>query len=501
MHYILQIIVLQLVFLLVYELFLKQETFYRWNRLYLIITSLLAIALPKIQFSVLENVVPTNYIYILPTVNVGATTNNIVEAPSILNTFSSIEIIYVLGFVLTAILFFKKLYTLIVLLRKSKRIKYEQYTIVLLAEKRAAFSFLNYIFIHDVLFHNEKLQIIAHEQIHIKQKHSWDLLFFELQKIIFWFNPLVYIYQKRIAEIHEFLTDDLIIKQIDKRTYFNLLLNEVFSTENIAFTNQFYNYSLIKKRIIMATKNKSKKVRLVKYLLLIPVLTLTLIYTSCNKDSVSKNDTSENTENLITLIKIEKEKDLVTITTKNIKNMDEEGNVLTMSLDEYNSGNYADKYKNVVIAEKSETSYKQIKNTLKPPTPPTPPNPDAVYRQFSKDAPALFRDLSKAPIFPGCEQSDDLKACFIEKLHEFVRTNFNYPEAAKNQGISGRVYVSFVIDTNGNVTKLKMRGPNPILENEAKRIISLLPTITPGEVDGKPVAMAMALPIAFRLAE
>ena len=501
MHYILQIIVLQLVFLLVYELFLKQETFYRWNRLYLIITSLLAIALPKIQFSVLENVVPTNYIYILPTVNVGATTNNIVEAPSILNTFSSIEIIYVLGFVLTAILFFKKLYTLIVLLRKSKRIKYEQYTIVLLAEKRAAFSFLNYIFIHDVLFHNEKLQIIAHEQIHIKQKHSWDLLFFELQKIIFWFNPLVYIYQKRIAEIHEFLTDDLIIKQIDKRTYFNLLLNEVFSTENIAFTNQFYNYSLIKKRIIMATKNKSKKVRLAKYLLLIPVLTMTLIYTSCNKESVTTNDTVTARPNQITIIKIDKEKDLVTI--QSFESM-EEANILTMTVQEYDSGNYAERYKNVIITEQSKTGTVVLKNTTTlpiPPTPPTPPNPAAVYQEFTKGVPVPFKSLSKAPIFPGCEQSDDLKACFIEKLHEFVRTNFNYPEAAKSQGIEGRVYVSFVIDTNGNVTKLKMRGPNPILENEAKRIISLLPTITPGEVDGKPVAMAMALPIAFRLAE
>src|SRR5690606_1094069 len=127
-----------------------------------------------------------------------------------------------------------------------------------------------------------------HELVHINHRHSWDLVFFELLRIIFWFNPLIYIYQSRIAELHEFIADKHTVKT-NKKEHYQHLLEEVFKTENISFINQFFNHSLIKKRIVMLQKSKTKKVWQLKYLSLVPLLIGMLIYTSCEKESVTNN--------------------------------------------------------------------------------------------------------------------------------------------------------------------------------------------------------------------
>ena len=64
--------------------------------------------------------------------------------------------------------------------------------------------------------------------IHCKQKHTYDLLYFEFLKIVMWFNPLLYIYQKRIAAVHEYITDAEVVKFNPKEMYVNKLINDLF---------------------------------------------------------------------------------------------------------------------------------------------------------------------------------------------------------------------------------------------------------------------------------
>ena len=71
---------------------------------------------------------------------------------------------------------------------------------------------------------------------------------------------------------------------------------------------------------------------------------------------------------------------------------------------------------------------------------------------------------------------------------------------SQKKGIQGRVFVQFIIGTGGYVEQIRARGPDPILETEAKRIISLIPKLTPGRVDGKAVRVPFSVPITFRLA-
>jgi TonB family protein len=96
-------------------------------------------------------------------------------------------------------------------------------------------------------------------------------------------------------------------------------------------------------------------------------------------------------------------------------------------------------------------------------------------------------------------EQDSLK--LSEDLKKYIRSNLKYPEEAKKKGIQGSVYVSFTIDTTGNVIKAQIKGGgiNPLLENEALRVINTMPPLNPATLDGKPVQIKFIFPIKFSL--
>jgi len=113
-----------------------------------------------------------------------------------------------------------------------------------------------------------------------------------------------------------------------------------------------------------------------------------------------------------------------------------------------------------------------------------------------------FAVIESVPVFPGCEnvKKSDRRKCFQEKINAHVKEEFKYPQLALDMGIKGRVFVVFLIEKNGQIKKIKTRGPHKILEKEAQRIVSLLPKMTPGKQRGEPVAVNFALPINFTMA-
>lgn len=121
-----------------------------------------------------------------------------------------------------------------------------------------------------------------------------------------------------------------------------------------------------------------------------------------------------------------------------------------------------------------------------------------VEEEFS-DEPIPFHVIEDVPIFPGCEGASNKKACFQEKIQEHIRKNFRYPEVAQEMGIQGRVFVMFVIQKDGSIGDIQMRGPDKNLEGEAMRIIKKLPKMTPGKQRGRAVRVPFNIPIVFRL--
>lgn len=95
------------------------------------------------------------------------------------------------------------------------------------------------------------------------------------------------------------------------------------------------------------------------------------------------------------------------------------------------------------------------------------------------------------PSFPGGE----------EALRDFLQSNTRFPAAARKAGVDGVVYITFVIDENGNVTNAKCeRSPGEILTAEAMRVLAMMPKWSPGKQGGKRVSVIMTLPFNFRLA-
>ena len=126
---------------------------------------------------------------------------------------------------------------------------------------------------------------------------------------------------------------------------------------------------------------------------------------------------------------------------------------------------------------------------------------DVDVDELEEDISVPFAVVEKVPIWPGCtgKNNAELKKCFQDKMTEHVTKNFKYPEQAIDLSIRGKVYVMFVIDSKGNVSGIKTRGPDKILEKEASRIIGLMPKMEPGRQRGKPVNIPYSLPINFVL--
>ncbi|WP_422859069.1 energy transducer TonB [Flagellimonas sp. S174] len=107
--------------------------------------------------------------------------------------------------------------------------------------------------------------------------------------------------------------------------------------------------------------------------------------------------------------------------------------------------------------------------------------------------------IENVPVFPGCEDAENQRACFQEMMQKHIRKNFRYPELAQEMGLQGRVNVVFTIQKDGSIGNVRMRGPHQLLEGEAERIISKLPQMTPGKQRGTPVKVPFAIPITFKL--
>ncbi len=125
---------------------------------------------------------------------------------------------------------------------------------------------------------------------------------------------------------------------------------------------------------------------------------------------------------------------------------------------------------------------------------------DVSVDEVDEDISVPFAVVEKIPIWPGCEgkTNDESKKCFQKNMIKHVNKNFKYPQMAIELGIRGKVFILFTIDSKGNVTNIKSRGPDKILEREAERIVSLMPQMIPGKQRGRSVSVPYSLPIHFK---
>ncbi len=113
-----------------------------------------------------------------------------------------------------------------------------------------------------------------------------------------------------------------------------------------------------------------------------------------------------------------------------------------------------------------------------------------------------FAIIEDVPVYPGCKgNKKQLRACLQEKITKHVNRKFN-SDLASDLGLSPgvkRIFVMFKIDKTGRITDVMARAPHKRLQEEAIRVVSLLPKMIPGKQRGRPVGVKYSLPIAFKV--
>lgn len=107
--------------------------------------------------------------------------------------------------------------------------------------------------------------------------------------------------------------------------------------------------------------------------------------------------------------------------------------------------------------------------------------------------------IEEVPVFPGCENENDKRACFQAMMNKHIRKVFRYPEIAIEMGSHGKVFTQFTIEKDGSIGNILLKGTDKNLEKEAQRIISKLPKMKPGKQREKNVKVSFAIPINFVL--
>jgi len=128
---------------------------------------------------------------------------------------------------------------------------------------------------------------------------------------------------------------------------------------------------------------------------------------------------------------------------------------------------------------------------------------EIIEEEEEEVAPMNFMVVENKPVFPGCENiknDQEQYMCFQQKIAEHIRSTFKYPQIAKDLGIQGKVYVTFVIDKTGKVINATVaRSVDKHLDEEAVRIVNLIPQMTPAKQRGKSVPVTFTVPINFKL--
>ncbi|KAF2506668.1 peptidase M56 [Flavobacterium zhairuonense] len=269
-------------FYFAYYFLLRKETFFTSNRFFLLAGLITSVVLPFVIYTKVIWVDPAPIVY-SPVVQTASSVSNhyvanytpqvIEEEPFEINWNLVSLAIYAIGFTAFMLKFAIDFYSLNSVLKGKKIKQQEDFKFVDVTENIAPFSYFDYIVYNSSLYSEAELQsILEHEKVHSDQYHTVDVIISRVFCILFWFNPIIWLYKKAILQNLEFIADNEASKKLsDKKAYQYTLLKITTHETCVAITNHFYQ-SLIKKRIVMLNKNQSKKWNYWKYYAVIPAL-------------------------------------------------------------------------------------------------------------------------------------------------------------------------------------------------------------------------------------
>jgi len=270
-----------------YKAFLEKLTFFDWNRSILILMLISALVMPLLSFEMTSTQTGMQEIT-LPVFWVGEQIQE--ESGFWIWTYTwqeSLFGIYAIGLIIAFARLTLGLIKPIFQLQLVEKFTYQGLKIAVHPSFEPA-SFFNYILLPSFDPQNpDQDQILLHESVHVEKKHTWDLLLVQFAKAIFWFNPLIFLYERSVREVHEFQADQGVTKSYSQIAYSRLLVRLLTKQSSWQFVNSFNQFQT-KKRIIMMTKTNSKSIQKARFLLVLPLMAMFLFVFSCEMTQESE---------------------------------------------------------------------------------------------------------------------------------------------------------------------------------------------------------------------
>lgn len=305
-EYILKFSVSLSVVYLFYYVVLRKLTFYNHNRWYLLGYTILCFVIPFINITGLlqkNNWHNSEVVNWVPAIN-NATfdTIPITTRASFWNTSTITMAVVAVGMLIMLCRLILQMVSFKRLLRRAEPVTTDGITLYQVNENITPFSFGNAVFINRHLHTEGELQeIILHEFVHVRQRHSVDIIWAELLCIINWYNPFVWLLKKAIRQNLEFIADNKVLQNgINKKEYQYLLL-KVIGNHQYSIATPF-NFSSLKKRIAMMNKTKSAKRQLIRLLFLLPATAVLLLAFRSKWNTTTKTTAADKTVTVAGLV-------------------------------------------------------------------------------------------------------------------------------------------------------------------------------------------------------
>ncbi len=513
-----------------YWLLLKHGLHFRFNRAFILVSLVLSAVLPWIKLPVEPAFAPLMPAFVLSE----ATISPIAQADnSFWNYFTIPGVltgVYALG---AAALLIRLLLQLLNLWRWKRRLPSEpkaNYQLIRTGGALPTFSFFRWLFWDEnqPLAEKETELILAHECTHMRQWHSVDVLVLEFFKILFWFHPAVYGFQKAQRAIHEYLADQTAIQSSSPDLYLKLLAHSLLKKLEVQLAQSFYQ-SPLKNRMKMIHLSQTAKPTVWKaaasHILAAAIIVL---YACRSQDGISPSGKALtevdqmpvyeggleafNRELLTTILypasarkdAIQGEVIIAYTVTKNgaLKNIDivkgvredldqEVKRALTALKNKWLPGKKANK----ITSVRMSLPVNFVLDGKRSKTGGTNKNALVVIGYL----PEKDRQIGTDDVFVAVEQMPQF-AGGMEGMMKYLSENIKYPEKSFKNGVYGKVFVSFVVREDGGITDAEVaKGVNEEIDAEALRVIKAMPKWIPGMQSGKKVPVRYSIPIAFAL--
>ncbi len=304
--YIIESVVTHTVLILAYWVFLRKEHQYNKMRFFLILSTVLSLVIPLLRF---PQIFPVQQLPMQELSPEFIIENATVVTTAVESYSFDYRLLIWLSLIVSAILLIKLISRIAVLFSMSRRsieASFNGVRIKRLEGIEGSFTFFNWIFLSKDIDESQEdySAIIKHEEAHARLGHSFDLLFFEIYKALFWWLPSSWYVNTEIRKLHEYQADSYALRTTQLEVYSSILINSTLQSHGLSMASSFHD-GLIFKRL-KAMKQQATKVSNWKMGLLTTLCAFLFVIFACSeeKGEAIAHDSSKSLSNSEEVIEV-----------------------------------------------------------------------------------------------------------------------------------------------------------------------------------------------------